>query len=96
MDGASHEQLDVANKSSNSTFASNARHLPLIPLPALSCSRHYHYFPPFPPPLQGLEGLDQYFAMARSVEGASACDMSKFFDTNYHFIVPELSEGMGE
>lgn len=39
---------------------------------------------------QGLNGYDQYFAMARGVEGIVALDMSKFFDTNYHYMVPEL------
>ena len=28
--------------------------------------------------------------MARGVEGVVALDMSKFFDTNYHYMVPEL------
>ena len=37
-----------------------------------------------------LSGLDKYFAMARGTEGAGALDMSKFFDTNYHYMVPEL------
>lgn len=40
--------------------------------------------------LQSLKGYDQYFAMARGVEGIVALDMSKFFDTNYHYMVPEL------
>ena len=40
--------------------------------------------------VQGLKGYDQYFAMARGVEGVVALDMSKFFDTNYHYMVPEL------
>ena len=39
---------------------------------------------------QGLKGYDLYFAMARGVEGVEALDMSKFFDTNYHYMVPEL------
>lgn len=37
-----------------------------------------------------MSGYDQYFAMARGVEGVVALDMSKFFDTNYHYMVPEL------
>ncbi|GBF92667.1 hypothetical protein Rsub_05036 [Raphidocelis subcapitata] len=40
-----------------------------------------------------LSGLDLYFAMARGAPGAPALDMSKFFDSNYHFMVPELDEG---
>jgi 5-methyltetrahydropteroyltriglutamate--homocysteine methyltransferase len=34
--------------------------------------------------------LDTYFAMARGAEGTPACAMTKWFDTNYHYIVPEL------
>jgi 5-methyltetrahydropteroyltriglutamate--homocysteine methyltransferase len=37
-----------------------------------------------------MSGLAKYFAMARGAEGAPALDMSKFFDTNYHYMVPEL------
>ena len=40
--------------------------------------------------MQHLSGYEQYFAMARGVEGTVALDMSKFFDTNYHYMVPEL------
>ncbi|NDU72413.1 5-methyltetrahydropteroyltriglutamate--homocysteine S-methyltransferase [Actinomadura sp. DSM 109109] len=39
---------------------------------------------------RGLEGLDRYFAMARGVQDAPAMEMTKWFDTNYHYIVPEL------
>ena len=40
-----------------------------------------------------LSGYDLYFAMARGAEGATALDMSKFFDTNYHYMVsaPDFS-----
>ena len=34
--------------------------------------------------------LDCYFAMARGTKDASAMEMTKWFDTNYHYIVPEL------
>jgi 5-methyltetrahydropteroyltriglutamate--homocysteine methyltransferase len=34
--------------------------------------------------------LDTYFAMARGREDATAMEMTKWFDTNYHYIVPEL------
>ncbi|KAF8070897.1 5-methyltetrahydropteroyltriglutamate--homocysteine methyltransferase [Scenedesmus sp. PABB004] len=44
-----------------------------------------------PPRFAGLSGLELYFAMARGAGGAAALDMSKFFDTNYHFLVPELA-----
>ncbi|ETV97929.1 5-methyltetrahydropteroyltriglutamate-homocysteine S-methyltransferase [Aphanomyces invadans] len=36
-------------------------------------------------------GLDRYFAMARGVDGIPALDMTKWFDTNYHYEVPELN-----
>lgn len=45
-----------------------------------------------PPRFQHLSGHDQYFAMARGAEGVPALDMSKFFDTNYHYMVPELTD----
>lgn len=35
--------------------------------------------------------LDRYFAMGRGSKDAVACEMTKWFDTNYHYIVPELS-----
>lgn len=35
----------------------------------------------------------QYFAMARGVQDAPAMEMTKWFDTNYHYIVPEFSRG---
>ncbi|KAF9596646.1 hypothetical protein IFM89_012769 [Coptis chinensis] len=35
-------------------------------------------------------GLDTYFSMARGNASVSAMEMTKWFDTNYHFIVPEL------
>lgn len=34
--------------------------------------------------------LDTYFAMARGSKTAIACEMTKWFDTNYHYIVPEF------
>lgn len=36
------------------------------------------------------DSLQQYFAMARGSKDAVACEMTKWFDTNYHYIVPEL------
>jgi 5-methyltetrahydropteroyltriglutamate--homocysteine methyltransferase len=38
-------------------------------------------------------GLDTYFAMARGSKAAAAMEMTKWFDTNYHYIVPELEPG---
>lgn len=44
----------------------------------------------------GWHPLDLQFAMARGVgsgaEARPACEMTKWFDTNYHYIVPELDE----
>ncbi|HVI99680.1 MAG TPA: 5-methyltetrahydropteroyltriglutamate--homocysteine S-methyltransferase [Sphingomonas sp.] len=52
----------------------------------------------------GEADLATYFAMARGTTGAehgcghahaslTACEMTKWFDTNYHYIVPELAAG---
>jgi 5-methyltetrahydropteroyltriglutamate--homocysteine methyltransferase len=44
----------------------------------------------------GLPPLETYFAMARGREGrdvAAPLEMTKWFDTNYHYIVPELGPG---
>ncbi|MFA6123897.1 MAG: 5-methyltetrahydropteroyltriglutamate--homocysteine S-methyltransferase [Sphingomonas sp.] len=51
----------------------------------------------------GAPDLATYFAMARGTTGAdapgcrhaslTACEMTKWFDTNYHYMVPELSAG---
>jgi 5-methyltetrahydropteroyltriglutamate--homocysteine methyltransferase len=35
--------------------------------------------------------LDTYFAMARGTETTPALEMTKWFDTNYHYLVPEFS-----
>ena len=47
-------------------------------------------------PYAGGGGLDLYFKLARGAEGAPALDMSKYMDTNYHIIVPELCHDTGE
>jgi 5-methyltetrahydropteroyltriglutamate--homocysteine methyltransferase len=39
-------------------------------------------------------GLATYFAMARGSQGVSAMEMTKWFDTNYHYVVPEFEPGM--
>jgi len=36
-------------------------------------------------------GLDLYFAMARGTDNQPAMEMTKWFDTNYHYIVPEFN-----
>ena len=40
---------------------------------------------------RGQVGLDLIFAMARGRQDAPAMEMTKWFDTNYHYIVPELT-----
>ncbi|MGE5109574.1 MAG: 5-methyltetrahydropteroyltriglutamate--homocysteine S-methyltransferase [Acidobacteriaceae bacterium] len=40
------------------------------------------------------EPLDVYFAMARGSQAARTMEMTKWFDTNYHYIVPEFEDGM--
>lgn len=35
--------------------------------------------------------LSTYFAMARGNDNATACEMTKWFNTNYHYIVPEIN-----
>lgn len=44
-----------------------------------------------PSRFQSLTGLKQYFAMGRGVDGIPALEMTKWFDTNYHYLVPEIS-----
>jgi 5-methyltetrahydropteroyltriglutamate--homocysteine methyltransferase len=39
-------------------------------------------------------GLATYFAMARGAQSAPAMEMTKWFDTNYHYVVPEFEAGM--
>ena len=38
--------------------------------------------------------MDKYFAMARGDDNHKAMEMTKWFNTNYHYIVPELDENM--
>lgn len=46
----------------------------------------------------GQVDLDTYFAMARGAQqgnvDVTAMEMTKWYDTNYHYIVPEFEEGM--
>uniref|UniRef100_A0A7C9CJM2 5-methyltetrahydropteroyltriglutamate--homocysteine S-methyltransferase n=1 Tax=Opuntia streptacantha TaxID=393608 RepID=A0A7C9CJM2_OPUST len=39
-------------------------------------------------------GFDVYFSMARGNDTVPAMEMTKWFDTNYHYIVPELGPDM--
>jgi 5-methyltetrahydropteroyltriglutamate--homocysteine methyltransferase len=41
----------------------------------------------------GTDGLEQYFTMARGADGVPPLEMTKWFDTNYHYLVPELGPG---
>jgi 5-methyltetrahydropteroyltriglutamate--homocysteine methyltransferase len=50
-------------------------------------------FGAIPERFAGLTGLDQYFAMARGADGVAPLELTKWFDTNYHYLVPELGPG---
>ena len=43
-----------------------------------------------PPRFADREGLDLYFALARGDEKVGPEEMTKWFDTNYHYLVPEI------
>ena len=47
-------------------------------------------FNAIPDRFAGLDGVDAYFAMARGADGIAALELTKWFDTNYHYLVPEL------
>jgi len=47
-----------------------------------------------PERFKGLKNEELYFAMARGNTNAVACEMTKWFNTNYHYIVPELSKNI--
>ncbi|WP_232666214.1 5-methyltetrahydropteroyltriglutamate--homocysteine S-methyltransferase [Pseudonocardia sp. TRM90224] len=38
----------------------------------------------------GRSDIDTLFAMARGTDGVAPLELTKFFDTNYHYLVPEL------
>lgn len=38
------------------------------------------------------EELDRYFAMARGMEGIPPLGLTKWYDTNYHYLVPEFDQ----
>jgi len=42
----------------------------------------------------GKVSLETYFDIARGTNGAVASEMTKWFNTNYHYIVPELNEAV--
>ncbi|ALR13570.1 5-methyltetrahydropteroyltriglutamate--homocysteine S-methyltransferase [Mycobacteroides saopaulense] len=44
-----------------------------------------------PPRVAGIaDDLDRYFAAARGNDDATPLEMTKWFDTNYHYLVPEI------
>jgi 5-methyltetrahydropteroyltriglutamate--homocysteine methyltransferase len=43
--------------------------------------------------VEGLVDTETYFAMARGKQNVTAMEMTKWFDTNYHYIVPEFKKG---
>ncbi|MBU3063798.1 5-methyltetrahydropteroyltriglutamate--homocysteine S-methyltransferase [Nocardia sp. NEAU-G5] len=44
-----------------------------------------------PPRVAGIANpLDRYFAAARGADGIEPLEMTKWFDTNYHYLVPEI------
>ncbi|WP_067186676.1 5-methyltetrahydropteroyltriglutamate--homocysteine S-methyltransferase [Microtetraspora niveoalba] len=47
-------------------------------------------FDAVPERYRGLAAEDAYFAMARGAAGIAPLRMTKWFDTNYHYIVPEI------
>ena len=45
-----------------------------------------------PPRVTGIaDDLDRYFAAARGTGDVAPLEMTKWFDTNYHYIVPEIA-----
>ncbi|MGH3958710.1 5-methyltetrahydropteroyltriglutamate--homocysteine S-methyltransferase [Mycobacterium sp.] len=47
-----------------------------------------------PARVQGVaDELDRYFAAARGTDDIAPLEMTKWFDTNYHYLVPEISSG---
>ncbi len=44
-----------------------------------------------PPRVSGIaDDLDRYFAAARGNDDVAPLEMTKWFDTNYHYLVPEI------
>ena len=43
-----------------------------------------------PPRFVGRQGLDLYFVLARGDDKVGPEEMTKWFDTNYHYLVPEI------
>ncbi|MBD3808656.1 MAG: 5-methyltetrahydropteroyltriglutamate--homocysteine S-methyltransferase, partial [Epsilonproteobacteria bacterium] len=47
-----------------------------------------------PDRFKNLDKEELYFAMARGTKDSVAMEMTKWFNTNYHYIVPELNRNM--
>ena len=47
-----------------------------------------------PQEYKDLEGIDRYFAMARGDQNHKALPMTKWFNTNYHYFVPQLHKNI--
>ncbi|MCQ6559609.1 hypothetical protein [Paenibacillus mendelii] len=43
--------------------------------------------------LRGADSLHLYYAMAKGTEHSAACETASWFDTNYHYVVPEWVKG---
>jgi 5-methyltetrahydropteroyltriglutamate--homocysteine methyltransferase len=41
-----------------------------------------------------IDRLDMYFAMASGSDDATACEMTKWFDTSYLVLSPKLTESL--
>lgn len=46
-----------------------------------------------PARFRNLSGWQRYYAMARGTQDLTACEMKKWFDSNYHYIMPEIEGG---
>jgi len=47
-----------------------------------------------PTRFESFDGLKLYFAMAKGAAGLPALELTKWYDTNYHYLVPEIEAGM--
>lgn len=89
------EMIAVANQVEVSAWTEQAN--AGIDLVALDGTMYDHvldfavtYLDMVPERFSHLDGLEQYFACARGSKNSEALDMSKYFDTNYHYIAPEI------
>ena len=66
----------------SNTFSFYDHMLDMVQLLDAIPARHRH--------IQG-DAIDRFFAMARGNDEVAPLEMTKWFDTNYHYLVPELS-----